>query len=285
MLPAPRTDPGVRLSRTGLLPEVGRDQGTRIPPRVADPPVGDGHGMLCPVLRPGHRQSPAVPPTEPPSLHALRRRCSRVCSGASSVLRGSSDPSPVPRQRRLLAFLPRPGIASATAGQARSPRFRRCLFARDGVFDLGGATASRITTPHMLPSTFSNASAPAIFLLSRLNSPPHAIVVYASHPPSPTTTQHSLPGVRYDLPGPDFHRLDDASFLAHRESKETQENPNVQNPGFRGGPEARRRCAKEIQTWPGRRPIEPTIYKSAVTFTAQARNLGRPSAPRSFAAG
>jgi hypothetical protein len=40
--------------------------------------------------------------------------------------------------------------------------------------------------------------------ISRLNSPPHAIVVYASQPPSPTTTQHSLPGVRYDLPGPDF---------------------------------------------------------------------------------
>jgi len=24
-------------------------------------------------------------------------------------------------------------------------------------------------------------------------------------------TQHSLPGVRYHLPGPDFHRLDNAS--------------------------------------------------------------------------
>src|SRR6202008_2961350 len=27
-----------------------------------------------------------------------------------------------------------------------------------------------------------------------LNPPPHPITVYASHPPSPTTAQHSLPG-------------------------------------------------------------------------------------------
>src|SRR5258705_9974463 len=30
--------------------------------------------------------------------------------------------------------------------------------------------------------------------LSWLNPPPHPITVYASHPPSPTTAQHSLPG-------------------------------------------------------------------------------------------
>ena len=190
--------------------------------RSADPQAGDGYRMPGPVLRPEHRLSSAIPPTEPPSLHALRRRSSRPCSGASPVLRGSSDSSSVPRQLRLLAFLPQPGIAAATAGQARSPRFRRCLFARDGVFDLGGATASRITTPHMSPSTIPNASAPAMFWLSRLNSPPHAIVVYASHPPSPTTAQHSLPGASYGLPGPDFHRLDNASLLAHSKSKEIQ---------------------------------------------------------------
>jgi hypothetical protein len=34
--------------------------------------------------------------------------------------------------------------------------------------------------------------------------------VYASR--SPTTPQHSLPCGRYSLPGPDFHRLDRASF-------------------------------------------------------------------------
>jgi hypothetical protein len=54
--------------------------------------------------------------------------------------------------------------------------------------------------------------------LSRLNSTPHRIVVYASQPTSPPTTQHSLPGTRYGLPAPVFHRLDRASF-AWRTSK------------------------------------------------------------------
>jgi hypothetical protein len=48
--------------------------------------------------------------------------------------------------------------------------------------------------------------------LSRLNRPPHTIAVYASPRSSPSATQHSLPGGRYPLPGPDFHRLDRASF-------------------------------------------------------------------------
>src|ERR1700757_2579029 len=63
-----------------------------------------------------------------------------------------------------------------------------------GPFDPGGATASRIAMPHILPSTVPSVSASATFFLSRLNPPPHPIAVYASHPPSPTTAQHSLPG-------------------------------------------------------------------------------------------
>src|SRR5215813_9314093 len=39
-----------------------------------------------------------------------------------------------------------------------------------------------------------SVSASAMLPLSWLNPPPHPITVYASHPPSPTTTQHSLPG-------------------------------------------------------------------------------------------
>src|SRR5271166_1562253 len=42
------------------------------------------------------------------------------------------------------------------------------------------------------------------------------IAMYASSWSSPSTTQHSLPGGRYPLPGPDFHRLDRVSLLAHR---------------------------------------------------------------------
>src|SRR6476646_7067852 len=48
--------------------------------------------------------------------------------------------------------------------------------------------------------------------LSWLNPRPHAIAVYASRPLSPGVTQHSLPSGRYSLLGPDFHRLDRASF-------------------------------------------------------------------------
>jgi hypothetical protein len=68
----------------------------------------------------------------------------------------------------------------------------------------------------MSPSTLLTVSAPTIFWLSRLNGPPHAIVVYASRPPSPTDAQHSLAGGRYPFPAPDFHRLDRASLpVAH----------------------------------------------------------------------
>src|SRR2546426_3016250 len=101
----------------------------------------------------------------------------------------------------------------------RSPRFRRDPSVRDVVFDHGRASAPRITGPHMLPSTLLTVSASAISWFSRLNCTPHTITVYASQPPSPATTQHSLPGARYGLPGPDFHRQDHASScLAHKQS-------------------------------------------------------------------
>ena len=46
----------------------------------------------------------------------------------------------------------------------------------------------------MLPSTIMSVSASAVLWLSKLNPTPHQIAVYASQPPSPTPTQHSLPG-------------------------------------------------------------------------------------------
>ena len=73
---------------------------------------------------------------------------------------GSSPPQCGPARRETA----RPDV--------RPPRFRRRLFARDGVFDCGRATAPRMTAPYMLPSTLLTASAPAIFWLSQLNSPP-----------------------------------------------------------------------------------------------------------------
>ena len=151
--------------------------------------------MRCclPSLRPA-----AFPPPSPPPISVSFVRC---FNGTTQP----SDSSSVPRQLRLLDFLSRPGIAQATAGQTRSPRFRRDPSVRDVASDPGRATVPRITAPHILPSAVATASAPAISRISWLNPTPQTITVYASPWSSPSTTQHSLPGGRYPFPGPDFH--------------------------------------------------------------------------------
>ena len=101
---------------------------------------------------------------------------------------------PVHHRLRFLTFPMRTSRLCSLWPDMRPLRFRRVPFGRDVAFDPGGATASRIAMPHMLPSTVPSVSASAKFFLSWLNPPPHPITVYASHPPSPTTAQHSLPG-------------------------------------------------------------------------------------------
>src|SRR5580692_2854782 len=101
---------------------------------------------------------------------------------------------PVHHRLRFLTFPMRTSRLCSLWPAMRPLRFRRVPFGRDVAFDPGGATASRIAMPHMLPSTVPSVSASAKFFLSWLNPPPHPITVYASHPPSPTTAQHSLPG-------------------------------------------------------------------------------------------
>ena len=101
---------------------------------------------------------------------------------------------PVHHRLRFLTFPMRTSRLCSLWPDMRPLRFRRVPFGRDVAFDPGGATASRIAMPHMLPSTVPNVSASAKFFLSWLNPTPHPITVYASHPPSPTTAQHSLPG-------------------------------------------------------------------------------------------
>src|SRR6516165_2022432 len=100
---------------------------------------------------------------------------------------------PVHHRLRFLTFPMRASRLCSLWPDMRPLRFRRAPFGRNGTFDPGGATASRIVMPHMLPSTVPSVSASAKFFLSWLNPPPHPITVYA-HPPSPTTAQHSLPG-------------------------------------------------------------------------------------------
>src|ERR1700737_853616 len=101
---------------------------------------------------------------------------------------------PVHHRLRFLTFPMRTSRLCSLWPDMRSLRFRRVPFGRDGTFDPGGATASRIAMPHILPSTVPSVSAAATFFPSGLNPPPPPITVYASHPPSPTTAQHSLPG-------------------------------------------------------------------------------------------
>jgi len=101
---------------------------------------------------------------------------------------------PVHHRLRFLTFPMRTSRLCSLWPDMRPLRFRRVPFGRDVAFDPGGATASRMSMPHVLPSTVPSVSASAKLLLSWLNPPPHPITVYASHPPSPTTAQHSLPG-------------------------------------------------------------------------------------------
>jgi len=81
-------DPGVRLSRTGLLPEVGRDRRTRASPRISEPLAGDGHGRALsgsapgasPVVRHPSDRAPFPPRPPPPLLTALFERFPAVGS-------------------------------------------------------------------------------------------------------------------------------------------------------------------------------------------------------------
>src|SRR5208282_2985658 len=170
-------------------------------------------GHARPARRPVRVGLARVPLGPLPSLPLLRPR---LPGFVRRVLRYYGE-------ARLLRFVHRrlqplrpsrrgPARRQAARPNRRSPRFRRDPFLRDVVFDHGRATAPRIPVPHVLPSTLLTASASATFELSRLDRTPRRIAVYASCPPSPTNTQHSLSGARYGLPVPVFHRLDRASF-------------------------------------------------------------------------
>src|SRR5215469_10475802 len=80
---------------------------------------------------------------------------------------------PVHHRLRFLTFPMRTSRLCSLWPDMRSLRFRRFPFGRDGTFDPGGATASRIAMPHILPSTVPSVSASATFFLSWLN--PHPI--------------------------------------------------------------------------------------------------------------
>src|ERR1700719_3661988 len=101
---------------------------------------------------------------------------------------------PVHHRLRFLNFPMRTSRLCSLWPDMRPLRLRRLPFGRDVAFDPGGATASRIAMPHMLPSTVPTGSAPAKFFLSWLNPTPHPTTVSARHPLSPPTPHDSLPG-------------------------------------------------------------------------------------------
>src|SRR5271165_6981267 len=140
--------------------------------------------MRCysPSLRPA-----AFPPPSPPPI--CGRLCSRLHRYYAAVRLLASPATASPPRLPVAAQLRQSGL-----GEMRSPRFRRVPFIRNGVSDHGRAVAPRISVRNVLPSTISSVSASATLNLSRLNIPLRMIAVYASRPPSPTSTQHSLQG-------------------------------------------------------------------------------------------
>jgi hypothetical protein len=170
---------------------------------ATDPQARCFRVMLSPALSPEHVLQLAFPSTGRLPSVISAADFSRLCSmlhryyAAVRLLVCSST-----------ASSPRLPVAArdrqATAGQTRSPRFRRDPSIRDVASDPGRATVPRITAPHMLPSAVATASAPAISRISWLNPTPQTITVYASPWSSPSTTQHSLPGRRYPFPDRTF---------------------------------------------------------------------------------
>src|SRR5689334_11594015 len=123
-----------------------------------------------------------------------------------------SDPSDLPIRLRLLAFPNRPGTAVAACGRPEVSQVpTRSVTARTGL------RLRRSDGPsHDGPARVACGGLQRLGLRNLVSFEaqysPRRLAVYASRPPSPTTPQHALPGGRYPLPGPDFHRLDRASF-------------------------------------------------------------------------
>ena len=218
--------PGVAPSTTAryfsAYPSDSASRRTPCPPKHVERRLQVGLGCV--------RLSPSCPNRRLHTFLSLRpaRHYPRLwIRRSSSERRRDFNPPDLGAAQRTLRSRPTPhifpdGFVSSTSrrgpghsvqpGEMRSPRFRRVPFVRDGVSDLGRAPAPRISVPSVLPSTLSTVSASATLCLSRLNVPPHTIAVYASPRSSPSAAQHSLPGGCYPLPGPDFHRLERASF-------------------------------------------------------------------------
>src|SRR6266436_2031928 len=168
---------------------------------------------------PGACVADRSPLDQAPSLHPLRSRSRGVVRGLPRYYAPVRLLRLVHHRLRLLAFPMRAGRRPAGRPNRRSPRFRRNPFLRDVVFDHGRATAPRMPVPHVLPSTLLTVSASANFELSRLNSTPHRIAVYASCPRRrrPRNTRYRAPATAY--PCRSSTGWIAPAFLAHKQSR------------------------------------------------------------------
>jgi hypothetical protein len=174
-------------------------------------PPGSVSGRCC--ARP---RFPWSPPLAPP-CSARTETGHTIDAPPRSVMtsrrRSGRDASLIPRPPHRTVRAACPHTAPTSGGWRQSDA---ALRTRASVWDnatrRGEARSGAGAVPHMLPSSECKPSAPAMSDLTRLNPTPHAIAVYASQPPSPVTTQHSLPSGRCPLLGPVFHRLDRTSL-------------------------------------------------------------------------
>ena len=87
----------------------------------------------------------------------------------------SIPPSASPRASPVHPFPMRASRLWSLWPDMRPLRFRRVPFGRDGAFDPGGATASRIAMPPMLPSTVPTASASAMLFSGSIPHPTRSL--------------------------------------------------------------------------------------------------------------
>jgi len=147
----------VDMMQQGSEPGLGGLSGRRVHPREV-------WRQGCPALRPDPGLDARDPPRLVPSLRASRflRRPHRYY-----------EPVRLPTSARMTTpAMPRrhPPPETNPADPVGPLRFQRWPSMHDAALDPGGATPSRLTMAHMLPSLDATSSASATLNLSRLNT-------------------------------------------------------------------------------------------------------------------